>query len=98
VCITLGELPTIRFDDKGIPARTTGTVARALAEAVQAKLLAAKEEDTESFVRTSAAARVYCVDLSEAKFSAVRLAPLQLFRTTAMAASARFSSWTGLWT
>jgi len=51
LCISLGEFPIIRFDDKGIPARTSGTITSMLAKSVQDKLDAAYEDDPGAFVR-----------------------------------------------
>ena len=53
LCVSLGDFPIIRFDDKGIPARTSGTITSMLAKAVQAKLDTALEDDPDAFVRVT---------------------------------------------
>ena len=60
--MTLGEYPILRYDDKGIPARTSGTIAHMLATAVQEKLDQAYKDDPENFVRgpTAASAAGHC--------------------------------------
>ena len=55
LCVSLGDFPIIRFDDKGIPARTSGTITSMLAKAVQAKLDTALEDDPDAFVRLDCA-------------------------------------------